>query len=273
MPTILSRVSKEYDRLATYYDLVYEKIVDYDAQARNIEQVIKKHSSRKFEKLLDVACGTGNYTLIFARHGYNATGVDISEGMLRAARRKASTLSSRTFVPKFTKMDMTKLHLGERFDVALVLFGGFGYLIKREQVKMFLASVKRSITRDGLLIFEFWNTLAVRPESLTPAGYNRWDRASKGKLTVIRLHTSRLDQKEGVIESSIDYYALNAKSRRVVDSFIEKHNLRVYTVDEMKRILQNNGFTPLAFYSADLGSRFTKADKKTFRILAVSRAS
>lgn len=41
----------------------------------------------------------------------------------------------------------------------------------------------------------------------------------------------------------------------------------------MKQILKRNGFTPLAFYSADLKSRFSTADKKTFRILAVSRSS
>jgi ubiquinone/menaquinone biosynthesis C-methylase UbiE len=270
----LSHVSKKYDRLATYYDLVYEKIVDYDVQARNIEQVIKKQASRKFDKLLDVACGTGNYTLIFARRGYNVTGVDISKRMLGVAKRKAMReFAEETVRPKFVKMDMTNLHLGETFDAALVLFGGFGYMKKKEQVENFFSSVKRSISHDGLLIFEFWNRHAVRPESLTPAGYNRWDRASNETFTVIRLHSTHLDQKVNVIKLRIDYYVLDAECRRVIDSFTEKHDLQVYTLDEMKRILESNGFTPLAFYSSELRSKFIKANRKTFRTLAVSRPS
>jgi demethylmenaquinone methyltransferase/2-methoxy-6-polyprenyl-1,4-benzoquinol methylase len=38
--------------------------------------------------LLDVATGTGKQAFAFARRGFQVTGIDISEDMLRIARRK-----------------------------------------------------------------------------------------------------------------------------------------------------------------------------------------
>lgn len=39
-------------------------------------------------RLLDLGCGTGNWSLRFAPHGYDITGLDISAGMLEVYRRK-----------------------------------------------------------------------------------------------------------------------------------------------------------------------------------------
>src|SRR5262245_41607953 len=110
--------------MAQYYDEVYANIVDYEKQTKFLEKIIRKHLGKRARSILDIACGTGNYTFVFARHGHRATGIDVSEDMLRVARSKTGGSDN----PRFLKMDMRKLHLDQRFDVATVLFGGFGYL-------------------------------------------------------------------------------------------------------------------------------------------------
>jgi len=79
--------------MAYYYDEIYATIVDYEKQTRFLEKIIRKHLGRRPRSVLDIACGTGNYTFVFAKHGYKATGIDVSEEMLRVAQRKAGEQS------------------------------------------------------------------------------------------------------------------------------------------------------------------------------------
>ncbi len=115
--------STHYTRMARYYDTLYSKIVDYPSQVDYLEKILAKHRRKRPESILDVACGTGNYTFVFAKRGYRATGIDISDEMLRIAREKAAKKTN----PQFLKMDMRKVGLQAKYDVAVVLFGGFGY--------------------------------------------------------------------------------------------------------------------------------------------------
>jgi cyclopropane fatty-acyl-phospholipid synthase-like methyltransferase len=68
-------------------------------------------------RVLDVGCGTGEHVLMAAGLGLNATGVDLAENALEAAREKARV---RGLTPRFLRHDARKLaELGESFDTVL----------------------------------------------------------------------------------------------------------------------------------------------------------
>ena len=50
----------------------------------------RRQVARYGEPVLELACGSGRFTLPLAREGINITGVDISEDMLDLAKLKAS---------------------------------------------------------------------------------------------------------------------------------------------------------------------------------------
>src|SRR5437867_13050472 len=102
--------------MAYYYDEIYATIVDYEKQTRFLEKKIKKHLGRRPRSVLDIACGTGNYTFVFAKHGYRATGIDVSEEMIRVARGKAGERDT----PTFYKLDKRKIRPDQRYDAAKV---------------------------------------------------------------------------------------------------------------------------------------------------------
>jgi len=76
-----------FDNLAPYYDQWYGtslgKAVDYVEQ-----KAIKDLFHPQGKAVLEVGCGTGLYTLWLAEEGYNVTGLDISQEMVKQAQVK-----------------------------------------------------------------------------------------------------------------------------------------------------------------------------------------
>lgn len=102
--------------------------------------------------ILDMGCGTGRHAVELAKRGYRVTGVDISEGMLEVARKKAETedVSVRWVQADATKpLDLLaptssegdtsadhEMREGELFDAAISLCeGGFGLVGQGEDAE------------------------------------------------------------------------------------------------------------------------------------------
>ena len=72
-------------------------------------------------KLLDVGCGPGRHSHLFAREGINVLGVDISEEFINIASSK------NIYGARFERQDARNLSLSENFDAVISLCqGAFG---------------------------------------------------------------------------------------------------------------------------------------------------
>lgn len=82
-------------------------------------------------KILDVATGTGKLAFAFAKRGYDVTGIDLSEAMLKVASKKNKYENA-----KFALADATNLPFKDKcFDVSCVSFALHDMpLIIREKV-------------------------------------------------------------------------------------------------------------------------------------------
>lgn len=106
---LLKRV---FDVLAPFYDIISLPIL------RVRKQVVDFTDVPRGFKILDIATGTGDQALAFAREGYDVTGVDISEAMLNRAKKKNKYANA-----KFEVADVTKLPFNDTsFDVSCVSF-------------------------------------------------------------------------------------------------------------------------------------------------------
>lgn len=70
-----------YEEISKYYDYIFPVGQE---QLNLVQGVFDKGG-----KILDVACGTGTYTLALAKMGYDMTGADISRSMIDMARANA----------------------------------------------------------------------------------------------------------------------------------------------------------------------------------------
>jgi len=123
--------------------------------------------------VLEIACGTGRIALVLAEKGLNITGVDISEGMLTVARRKAA------FRPAFVRdrltlihQDMSQLNLGRRFGLVFVPARSFQHLLTIELQRKSLEAIYRHLeptSRLALHVFDPRLDLLIDP-NITPPG-------------------------------------------------------------------------------------------------------
>ena len=100
--------------------------------------------------VLEIACGTGRIAVPLVEAGCRVTGVDISEGMLSVAQRKAAALSEEARNRlDFVLQDMTALDLKRRFGFALIPARSFQHVRTPDLQRQVLTAVHRHLEPDG----------------------------------------------------------------------------------------------------------------------------
>src|SRR5262249_47011471 len=109
-------------------------------------------------RVLEVACGTGRIAIALAERGLDVTGVDVSDGMLTIARRKAAAAPDAVRRRlTLVHQDMTRLHLAGRFGLIFVPFRSFQHLLTIELQRAALASMARHLGPDGRLALHLFD--------------------------------------------------------------------------------------------------------------------
>ena len=118
--------------------------------------------------VLDLCCGTGQLALYFLEHGYQVTGIDLSEYMLQYARENASSYVE-TGQAQFIQADAADFSLDQRFGLVASTFDALNHLESEEALEACFRSVFPVLLEGGHLIFDLntraglmrWNSIHV----------------------------------------------------------------------------------------------------------------
>lgn len=77
----------EFAALAPFYDSA-ALLLSFGALPRVRDRVVNFTDAQKDSRILDVGTGTGRQAFAFAKRGYDVVGVDLSEDMLKVAKKK-----------------------------------------------------------------------------------------------------------------------------------------------------------------------------------------
>jgi SAM-dependent methyltransferase len=132
---------------------------------------------------LELACGTGQLAVPIAEAGLPITGVDLSEPMLAAARKRAADAG----VPvEFLLGDMRNFDAGRQFALIIIARNSLLHLHSTQDILAAFRMVRRNLAPGGMFAFDIFNPsvaiLARPPEQRFPL--MRMETESFGTLTV-----------------------------------------------------------------------------------------
>lgn len=107
-------------------------------------------------KVLDIACGNGRHSILFAKKGYNVTGIDLSPYLIRHAKKNVTDDIKRNV--KFEVRDMRKIGHFNEFDLAVNLFTSFGYFENNKDNFKVIYSIAGTLKKNGFFFFDFINS-------------------------------------------------------------------------------------------------------------------
>jgi SAM-dependent methyltransferase len=242
---------------------MYREVIDYGKECDILERIFAEFSSNTVKDLLDVACGTGTHALIFADRGYTIVGIDASKGMIDQAKMK---INSEKMAVELFVQDMRKIELNRKFDCAICMFGGFGYVLTFDDLNSLLLGLNQHIKDTGLFIFEFWNI-----GGLKSSPYRSWKKIRGKNLTIYFMSESNFDPQTNIL--SIDMHFIVIQAGKHVETFDETHKIRCYSLADMRQYLENCGFNLITAYDWEIKDEveLRKPRKETFRILAIAK--
>jgi len=223
-----------YEALAGVYDGLTED-VDYVRRADYIERLFQK-SRIPVHTVLDLACGTGTMTAILTRRGYELIAVDASADMLAMAMEKAVDLAGEK--PVFLNQSMPELDLYGTVDAAICCLDSINYLTRPRDVQRTFQRLRLFIAPGGLLVFDI-NT----PCKLQGLDGQVWLDEGEDVYCVWRTEFEK--------RSRLCHYWMDIFTRGEEDVWhrdFEEHHQRAYEVEELRRWLEEAGFTQIRTY-------------------------
>jgi len=203
-------------------------------------------------KVLDVACGSGRHSIELARRGFDVTGFDLSDYLIKEANICLKESPEKNLKVKFYKRDMRDFYFGNSFDMAVNIFTSFGYFdTDRENFKV-IENVAKSLKRKGYFVFDFLNKVHLI-NNLVP-----YSRKKFGNISVVihRKIENDFVMKEIVLKNG-------SKKRKF------KEILKLYSPDEFEKTFKFYGLKIKKTFGDYFGNEFN--ENKSARLVVFSQ--
>lgn len=214
-------------------DLASRKKENIERTVKWITNYIKKDNL----KILDLGCGPGLYSEIFAERGHEVIGIDYSKNSINYARKnaKAKNLGIKYIVENYLGLELEP----NSFDMVILIYTDFGVLNPSER-KMLLKKIKTFLKVDGIFIFDVLNSKNLESKS-TP---KIWEISQKGfwqSKPYLVLSESFLYE-----ESKVILYQHHVISH---DESIKTYRFwtQYFSTEDLRKELREAGFRKLSF--------------------------
>ncbi len=256
IPYVKSK-EKNYTVFAKFYDK-YMAHVNYDEWVKFILSQYNKKNKKKPAKILELACGTANIACRLVKKNLNVDAVDNAEEMLKIASKKP-------FCPNLFCRDMLDSFPSNQYDLIILLFDSFNYLLKDDQINKLFKEVHNALMDNGLFIFDI--TTLKNCEDNFDGFVNIEEYKNKDYF----VHQSEFDYSNYIQTTKLTFFLKKGFN------FIRKdeiHKQKIYKVREIVTLISKSDLTLSGIYSIDrkdnlLNQNIDLVDNKFARLFFV----
>jgi SAM-dependent methyltransferase len=208
--------------------------------------------------IVELGCGTGSFTQILKKKGYDIMGIDLSPDMLNVARNKAAEQGLDIM---YLEQDMRELDLYSTAGTIVSVCDSINYLLEEEDILDTFKLVNNFLFPGGAFIFDF-NTLHKYRDVIGDAtiAENREDCSF--------IWDNYFHEDEHINEYDLTIFVRCDEEKELFQRFTETHYQRGYTLDEMKELVEKAG---LIFACAIDADTHGEPSKDSERIYIVAR--
>lgn len=269
---------QQYTEFASVYDLFMDN-VPYDEWTDYVDHILKK---QKVEKglVLELGCGTGSMTTRLADKGYDMIGIDASEEMLSVARENNEGRENEIL---YLCQDMREFELYGTVSAVISVCDSMNYILTEEDLLKVFQLVNNYLDPGGIFLFDL-DTRYAYEEVLgdTTIAENReegsfiWENTYYPEEMINEINlTLFLPEDHNLRKASqSDRINPNGIEENIVEEdapiyrkYEETHYRKAYTIDTVKRLIEEAGMEWIAVYDA-LSEKQPKKDSERVYILA-----
>ncbi len=196
--------------------------------------------------ILDLCCGQGRHALEFARRGYQVVGLDLSETLLRHARKQAK---EQNLSLGFVHSDMRCIPFEGEFDAVVNIFTAFGYLEEDEEDEKVIQAVAKALKAGGKFLIDLPNHERLMRNFSHSHSNELSDGSSISEECDFDILTGRIRTR---------WFLMDKSGKRKERS----STLRIYTFTELHRMLKSAGFRVKQVFGGFDGSDYEVVSKR-----------
>lgn len=218
-----------YQQFAYLYDELMQD-APYDEWVKFVKDRLQKYQVDG-DLLLDLACGTGELSVRFAKEGFAVTGVDLSSDMLAVAQEKSQ--ESGLSIP-FFEQNMVEMEGHGQFDIIGVFCDSINYLQSDEDVTQTFLTIFQHLKDGGLFFFDVHSIYKISHVFIQQTFAIAEDHLSY-------IWNSFPGEFPNSVEHELSFFVLDERSGKY-DRFDELHYQRTYSVQQYSDWLDAAGF-------------------------------
>lgn len=231
----------------TWYEDLYNRQIYFDLYAeedtrlavKQVDDLLKLLDVPPGASILDVCCGYGRHAIPLAGRGFRVTGIDLAQQQITEANTRAAQAGVEA---AFILGNAREMSFAEPFDVSISVFVSFGFDDDEDNLEL-LRRISQATAPGGLLLMDLWNREREVRE-LTPLEIEtRPGGVRVEKRREFDCWNGRLNWENTVLlpDGSAETW---------------RQSMRLYTLEELRRMLDAVGFRLERVYGDLRGSRY-----------------
>lgn len=138
-----------YEELSRYYDIIFP------AAPATLNFIEKLANDGRY--ILDIACGTGNYSIELSKRGYMVDGVDLDSEMIKAGKNKAEAEGLDINFIQGNMKEIKTLFSGKKYDLIYCIGNSLVHLDNEDEIGQLINDVADITNVNGVLLIQIIN--------------------------------------------------------------------------------------------------------------------